>query len=92
MSGPIEDFSIDRGEGFVKWFRASDFARRGFCSECGASLFWHGDRYEQFKNRIAVAFGALDDPSPALLEKHIFVADKGCYYEISDSLPQLEKE
>ena len=32
--------------------------------------------------------GAFDTPTAAHLEKHIFVAEKGDYYEITDGLPQ----
>jgi hypothetical protein len=32
--------------------------------------------------------GAFDTPTLTHLEKHIFVADKGDYYDISDNLAQ----
>jgi hypothetical protein len=32
--------------------------------------------------------GAFDAPTGTRLEKHIFVADKGDYYDIGDGLPQ----
>jgi hypothetical protein len=32
--------------------------------------------------------GAFDAPTDTGLEMHIFVADKGDYYQISDGLPQ----
>ncbi len=69
----------DRG---LKWYRSSDRARRGFCRDCGASLFWEplgGDR-------VAVAAGSIDPPSGLETIRHIFVADKGDYYEIADGL------
>ena len=72
------------GEFNVAWFRSSDKAQRGFCSTCGASLFW--DPIE--KDSIAIAMGAFDSPTGTKIEKHIFVADKGDYYEIKDGLPQ----
>ncbi|MEQ9675765.1 MAG: GFA family protein, partial [Roseovarius indicus] len=34
------------------------------------------------------ALGALDEPTGLTLEKHIFTADKGDYYDIKDGLPQ----
>ena len=37
---------------------------------------------------MAVAMGAFDKPTGAHLGMHIFVADKGDYYDISDGLPQ----
>ena len=49
----------------------------------GSFLFW--DPYD--RDWIAVAMGACDAPTSAHLEKHIFVAEKGDYYEITDGLP-----
>ena len=66
------------------WFSASDAARRGFCRTCGSFLFWQASGDET----IDVALGAIDGPTGLRLERHIFVADKGDYYEIADGLPQ----
>ena len=35
--------------------------------------------------------GAFDQPSSLKGESHIFVGDKGDYYEIDDGLPQFDK-
>ncbi len=35
--------------------------------------------------------GAFDGPTHTKLEKHIFVADKGDYYDIADGLPQNQQ-
>jgi hypothetical protein len=35
-----------------------------------------------------VALGCLDDELGLKIAKHIFVADKGSYYEIDDGAPQ----
>ena len=83
---------ITSGGDRLKWFRASSDAQRGFCAECGSPLFWHGDKLDAYKDRIGVSLGALDSPTGLSLEKHIFVADKGDYYEIADGLPQKEKD
>ncbi len=32
--------------------------------------------------------GAFDGPTETKLKMHIFVADKGDYYDITDNLPQ----
>lgn len=68
----------------VTWFRSSEKVRRGFCSTCGSSLFWDPIG----KETIAIAMGAFDEPTNARLRIHIFVADKGDYYDIADGLPQ----
>lgn len=72
------------GAEHLTWFRASDFARRGFCSTCGSVLFWKRDDADD----ISVMAGSFDSPSGLVGEAHIFVADKGDYYEINDGLPQ----
>lgn len=92
VSGPKDLFAIEAGEDKLKWHHASDVAQRGFCSECGSSLFWHGHGRDEFKHRIAVAFGALDSSAGLRLDEHIFVADKGDYYDIVDGLPQKAQE
>ena len=74
------------GKEQIKWYQSSEKVRRGFCSNCGSTLFWNPtiDGYEW----IAVAMGTLDTPSGVRLAKHTFVGDKGDYYDITDGLPQ----
>lgn len=75
---------IVTGEDNVSWYQSSEKVRRGFCSTCGSFLFW--DPLE--RDWISVAMGAFDTPTSTHLERHIFVAEKGDYYEITDGLPQ----
>jgi len=68
----------------LKWFASSNFARRGFCAECGSSLFWKHTE-EPFR---AVALGAFfDSPADLKLQRHIMGSRKGDYYDIHDQLP-----
>lgn len=78
------------GEDKVGWFRSSDQVRRGFCKECGSALFWHPDRNKDHAHRISISAGSLDAPSGVRLAEHIFVVDKGDYYDIADGLPQKQ--
>lgn len=75
---------IVNGAENVSWYQSSPNIRRGFCSTCGSFLFWDPPAMDW----IAVAMGAFDTPTATRLEKHIFVAEKGDYYEIADGLPQ----
>ena len=68
----------------VTWYQSSERVRRGFCRTCGSPLFFDPPA----RDWIGVAMGAFDGPSGTHLEMHIFVADKGDYYEIADGLPQ----
>jgi hypothetical protein len=70
----------------LKWYRSSDIARRGFCRECGGTLFWDAaDR-----DYIAVAAGTLDPPTGLKTTLQLHVADAGDYYAIDNSLPQRD--
>jgi len=42
----------------LKWYVAVPGFRRGFCSECGSSLFFEQDGGE----RVSIAAGTLDKP------------------------------
>lgn len=78
-----------RGAEHVRWYHSSNKARRGFCDRCGASLFF--DPLDKDKHDwIGISMGALDAPTGTRLALHIFVAEKGDYYEITDGLPQKE--
>jgi hypothetical protein len=71
----------------ITWFRSSAKVRRGFCSVCGSWLFW--DPVE--KDYVSVAMGAFDKPTHTRLKMHIYVADRGDYYDIADGLPQNQQ-
>ncbi|AML50574.1 aldehyde-activating protein [Falsihalocynthiibacter arcticus] len=68
----------------VTWYTSSEKVRRGFCGKCGSTLFFE----PIFHTWTAVAAGCLDEPIAAPISRHIFVADKGAYYEILDDAPQ----
>ena len=68
----------------LKWYRSSEAARRGFCGECGASVFWErlaGDW-------VSIAAGTLDPPTGLTTTTQIFVAHAGDYYTIDPAIPQ----
>lgn len=77
------DFSEDRG---LRWIDSPDSeydARRGFCSECGSSLFWRvpgGDR-------VSLAAGCLDGQTGLTTAEQIWVDSAGDYYELDERVP-----
>ena len=75
----------------LKWFKSvtdeTPNVHRGFCAECGSSLFWHPKDQE----RIAVAAGSLDDPTGLQIIGHVWVGQKSDYYPIDDTLPKFDK-
>lgn len=78
------DLSVTGGEN-VSWYRSSPAARRGFCKTCGSALFWAGDDADY----LSVMAGVFDDASELRIAYHIFCADKGSFYDITDGLPQF---
>ncbi|WP_430447821.1 GFA family protein [Rhodophyticola sp.] len=83
-SAPREHVEI---EGRVTWYASSDIARRGFCGICGSNLFWDGPG-----SHLSIFAGTLDGDPGIRLAGHIFCADKGAYYEITDGLPQAPQD
>ncbi|QBF33768.1 GFA family protein [Thalassococcus sp. S3] len=68
----------------LRWYMASETAKRGFCATCESFLFWkHVDEDE-----ISISMSAFDAPTGLTIKKHIFTADKGDYYDIKDDAPQ----
>ncbi|MGD1888181.1 MAG: GFA family protein [Cohaesibacteraceae bacterium] len=76
------DLTFERQE-TLRWYRSSQFAKRGFCGACGSFLFW-----DDGSEDMSLNIGSLDQPTGLSLASHIFVADKGDYYRITDGLPQ----
>ena len=71
----------------INWFHSSGKARRGFCTTCGTPLLF--DPIDKEKHDwIAIPMGVFDTPTETQLGFHIFVAEKGDYYQITDGLPQ----
>ena len=73
------------GASHLTWYAASAHAKRGFCRSCGSLLFWKREGTDV----TSIMAGAFDRPSGLVGDSHIFVADKGDYYEIEDGLPQF---
>ena len=74
-----------RGLRWIKSPRSDAEARRGFCCECGSSLFWDAPGLET----ISIAAGTLDAPTGLHVASHWYVSGAGDYYEIpEDGLPQ----
>ena len=67
----------------LRWYRSSADARRGFCDECGSTLFWDAERRET----ISIAAGTLDAPTGVRTTLQIHVASAGDYYDVDASIP-----
>jgi len=65
----------------LRWFdspQSAAHARRGFCGECGSSLFWDAPG----RATISIAAGSLDAPTGLRTTRQIYTEDAGDYYEL----------
>lgn len=72
-------------EGDLRWWRSSEWGERGFCASCGASLFW---RDLGGSPEWVVSVGALENEEGLGIRRHIFIDDKGGYYDTADDAPR----
>ena len=79
------DVSMTEERGLA-WFKSSEKAERGFCKECGSNLFWRGFGSDE----ISITAGSLEGKTGLHIKKHIYVADKPDWYEITDGKPQFD--
>ncbi len=70
----------------LAWYDSSEWAKRGFCSNCGSSLFYRLNGNDEF---WAVSAGALDLPDGLPIEKEIFIDEKPDYYAFAGERPRL---
>lgn len=82
-AAPRDELSVTEGRG-LKWYRSSHRVRRGFCGECGSTLFWD----PRDRETVSIAAGTLDQPAGLKTVAHIFTADLAGYYTIDDTLPR----
>ncbi len=78
--------SLARDDG-LRWYESSPGVYRGFCGDCGASLFWT----RAGSDTMSIMAGSLDAPTGLQMVAHIHAADAGDYYRIEPGLPQHEQ-
>jgi hypothetical protein len=71
----------------LTWFRSSDWAERGFCNRCGASMFY---RLVEDRENIIIAAGGFDDPAVFKgFNREIFIDEKPEFYAFTGDRPRL---
>lgn len=79
------------GEDNIKVFDSSEWAERGFCSNCGTHLFY---RLKQANQYIMPAglFDQLDDLGNAEFTTQIFIDEKPRYYDFANQTKVMTGE
>ena len=71
----------------LKWFESSEIAKRGFCSTCGASMF-----YKLLKSKnISIAAGMFSNPTKLKTKSNIFTKNKLDYYKLDLNIPKFNR-
>ena len=74
----------------LKWYQSSEMAERGFCANCGTSLFY---RYQKHPDAfMIVAVDTLEGRDAFKLGQHIYVDQQPASYAFADDRPKLTKE
>ncbi len=79
-SAPREALTLT-GEQHLRWIDSPESntnARRGFCGECGSSLFWEAPD----RSSISIAAGTLDLPTGLKTVTHIYTDSASDYYAV----------
>lgn len=82
-SSPKDAFNLESDQ-TLQWYTSSETAQRGFCNQCGSNLFW----LQKNSDDMVIFAGTLDQPTGLKMVEHIYVEDKGDYYQLDDDLPK----
>jgi len=69
----------------LTWYDSSDWARRAFCGQCGASLFYNMKGTDFY----AVSSGCIEVPAGMTLGQEGFVDEKPDFYNFAGDHPRL---
>ena len=71
----------------LRWYHSSNFAKRGFCSKCGASVFYKIKK----SDNISISAGMFNYPTKLKTESNIFIKNKLDYYKIDRNLRKFSR-
>ena len=71
----------------LRWYHSSNIAKRGFCSTCGASMF-----YKLLKSKnISIAAGMFYNPTKLKTHSNIYTKGKLDYYKLDSRIPKFNR-
>jgi len=77
------NFHLDQGESELKWFSSSPTAQRGFCNNCGSTMFF---RAERWADELHVALASIDGEIDRQPQAHAFYDTHVDWMPIDDAL------
>mgnify|MGYP001811943133 CR=1 FL=1 len=76
-------FSLTGGEDRLRWYASSGGARRGFCDNCGSTMFFEA---EEWQGETHVALACIDDPIDRQPQAHAYFDTHVNWMPIDDAL------
>lgn len=77
-----------KGEEYLSVFNSSDWAERGFCSQCGSHLFY---RMKESQDH-SMLVGLFDDDSDLVFRHQVFIDEKPHYYHFANETENMSGE
>ena len=75
-----------KGEESITRYRSSDFAERGFCSQCGTTLFYHlMPGAFSAEGAYMLAAGMLDLPDDMVFDSEIYIDSQPGWYRFDNA-------
>jgi hypothetical protein len=72
----------------LKSYESSPGVFRKFCSNCGSSVSFEGDKWP---NEIHILISLLDNPDTLTPQVHVFTCDRVKWLQMDDELPKFDK-
>ncbi|MBU5362738.1 GFA family protein [Enterococcus raffinosus] len=82
-----KDVEID-GEEQIQRYLSSEWAERGFCKQCGSSLFYHSLADDEYYFPV----GLFDEIDQAKLTTEIFYDQKPAFFHFKEPTEKLTEE
>jgi len=79
--------SFTQGEDHLVWYESSPGAQRGFCRQCGSSLFF---RSKQWAGELHIALGCIDDAIDRQPQANVFFDNHIAWMPIDETLKQVD--
>ncbi len=78
-------FRIVEGDATIAWHHSTEEARRGFCRNCGSTLFFESERWA---GETHIALAHMDSPIDRSPGAHVFYDSHVDWVDLGDDLPR----
>jgi len=76
-------FELVAGADALSWYQSTPEARRGFCSQCGSTIFFESERWA---DEVHIALAHMEGPIDRSPQAHVFYDTHVDWVELGDEL------